>query len=243
MSASARLQMKLDIAYPAMRAASERIWCSPDVRELYPAYLRTMHAIVRTASPLLRAASDRAAELAPVDDVAAGLVDYLAHHAGEEAGHDAWLLEDLAATGHDPDAPLRSVPSPRVAAFAGAQYYWLRHHHPVCVLGHMAVIEGYPPQPGFARRLSAATGYPIEAFRALARHERLDIKHRRELLATIDALPLRPEHEAAMGVSALHTVQAAIAVMDDIFASVPASNTTTTTTTKEAEHGRSVRAA
>jgi hypothetical protein len=243
MSASARLQVKLDIAYPAMRAASERIWCSPRVRELYPAYLRTMHAIVRTASPLLLAAGARAAELAADDPVAAGLVDYLAHHAREEAGHDTWLLEDLAATGGDPDAPLRTVPSPRVAAFAGAQYYWLRHHHPVCVLGHMAVIEGYPPQPGFAKRLSAATGYPPEAFRALARHERLDIKHRRELLATIDALPLGPEHEAAIGVSALHTVQAAVAVLDEIFQSVPPLDIEKTTTTKEVVHGRSVRAA
>ena len=238
MSASARLRIKLDVAYPAMRAASERIWRSPDVRELYPAYLRTMHGIVRTASPLLLAAAERARELAPGDPVAAGLVDYLAHHAGEERGHDVWLLEDLAATGADPDEPLRTVPSPRVAAFAGAQYYWLRHHHPVCVLGHMAVIEGFPPQPGFAKRLSAATGYRIDAFRALARHERLDIRHRRELFAAIDALALEPRHEAAIGVSALHTVQAAVAVLDEIFTSVPA-----TKANKEEDHGRSVRAA
>jgi hypothetical protein len=239
MSASARLRLKVEVAYPALRAASERIWCSPHVRELYPSYLRTMHGIVRPASPLLLAAAGRARELAPRDPVAAGLADYLAHHAGEERGHDGWLLEDLAATGHDAGAPLRTVPSARVAAFAGAQYYWLRHHHPVCILGHMAVIEGFPPQPGFAERLSAATGYPIEAFRALARHERLDIRHRRELFEAIDALPLEPEHEAAMGISALHTVQSAVAVLDEVFTSVPA----VTVNTKEVDDGRSVRAA
>ena len=218
MTAAERLRMKLDLAFPALRASSERIWSSPLIGDLYPEYLATMHAIVRSATPLLLAASERARELAGDDEVAAGLADYLAHHAEEERGHDEWLLEDLEALGGRLDEPLRRIPSPRVATFVGAQYYWLRHHHPVALLGHMAVVEGYPPQPGFAERLRAATGYPASAFRALRRHERLDIRHRRELYETIDALPLTPAHEAMIGVSALHTLQAAIAVLDEIHA-------------------------
>jgi hypothetical protein len=220
-SASRRLQLKLDLAVPALRASSERIWCSPRLHELYPAYLRAMHGIVRSAVPLLEAGAQRARELAPSDEVAAGLAEYLAHHAGEERGHDGWLLEDLAATGDDPDRPLREIPSARVATFVGAQYYWLRHHHPVALLGHMAVVEGYPPEVGFADRLQRLSGFPADAFRALRRHERLDIRHRQELFQTIDKLPLRPEHEALLGVSALHTVHAAIGVLDEVHASVP----------------------
>jgi hypothetical protein len=212
--------MKLDFAYPALRASSERIWSSPLLRELYPVYLSTMHGIVRTPVALMEAALGRARELAPDDDVAAGLVPYLAHHAPEEKGHDRWLLEDIEALGGDPLEPLRRVPSAHVAAFAGAQYYWLYHHHPVALLGHMAVIEGYPPQVGFSERLRELTGYPAEAFRAIRRHEHLDIRHRQELYEAIDSLPLQREHETMMAISAFHTVRAAIDVFEEIHAAV-----------------------
>jgi hypothetical protein len=218
MSASARLEAKLELAMPAVRAASERIWQSAALRELYPAYLATMHGIVRSAVPLMETAAARARELAPADEVAARLAPYLEHHAPEESGHDRWLLEDLEALGRDPEEVLRRPPGPRVASLVGAQYYWLRHVHPVSLLGHMAFVEGYPPQPGFAARLQEATGYPRDAFRALRRHERLDIRHREELFETIDVLPLEPEHESLIGLSALHTAAGAIEVFEAIAA-------------------------
>lgn len=219
-TASDRLRTKIGFAYPALLASSERIWSSPFVRELYPVYLSTMHGIVRTPVALMEAALEQARELAPEDEVAAGLVPYLAHHAPEEKGHDRWLLEDLEALGGDPLELLRRIPSARVATFVGAQYYWLRHHHPVSLLGHMAVIEGHPPQVGFAERLRELTGYPAEAFRAIRRHERLDIRHRQELYEAIDSLPLQPEHETLLGISALHTVRAAMDVFEEIHAAV-----------------------
>jgi hypothetical protein len=108
-----------------------------------------------------------------------------------------------------------------VATLVGAQYYWLRHCHPVSLLGHMAVMEGYSPAVGLAGRLQALTGHPPEAFRAIRRHERLDLRHKRELYEAIDALPLRDDHESLMGIAGLHTMQAAIAVFEEIAASAP----------------------
>lgn len=222
MSASGRLRAKLDLAYPAVAQTSARIWADARVRELYPAYLEIWHGVVRSAVPLIEAARDRARELAPADEVAAQLVPYFEHHGPEEAGHDAWLLEDLEALGRDRRAALQRIPSPRVATLVGAQYYWLRHAHPVSLLGHMAVVEGYSPPPGFADRLQALTGHPREAFRALRRHERLDIKHKRELYELIDRLPLTAEQEALMGIAGLHTIQAAVDVFAEIHAAVSA---------------------
>ncbi len=221
-TASGRLRLKLEIAYPTLRASAERIWCNPRLVELYPEYLCTVHTIVRSAVPLLEAAAQRARELAPEDGVAAALAGYLARHADEERGHDGWLLEDLEACGGDPRDALLRIPSPSVATLVGAQYYWLHHFHPVALLGHMAVVEGYSPQPGFAERLRGLTGYPRDAFRALSRHERLDVRHKRELYATIDALDLAPRHERMLAVSALHTVTAIAAVLDEVSAGVPA---------------------
>ncbi len=181
-----------------------------------------MHGVVRTATPLMEAALDRARVLARDDAVAAALIPYLEHHAPEEAGHERWIIEDLRALGADPDEPGRRMPPATVATLVGAQHYWLRHHHPVALLGHMAVIEGHPPQPGFADRLRRATGLPADAFRTIARHEQLDTGHARELDETIDSLPLRPEHETIMGISALHTIESAVAVFDELSARFPA---------------------
>jgi hypothetical protein len=219
---SQRLRAKLDLAIPVLQLEAERIWSSPRLAELYPAYLRAMHGIVRAAVPLMSAAIDQARALARTDDVAAGVADYLARHVDEERGHDRWLLEDLEATGSDPEEPLRRMPSARIATLVGAQYYWLRHHHPVSLLGHIAAIEGYHPPIGFAERLAASTGFAETAFRAIARHERLDIRHKRELYEAIDRLPLAPEHETALGVSGLHTMHATIDVLAEVYASVDA---------------------
>ena len=82
-------------------------------------------------------------------------------------------------------------------------------------------MEGYSPQPGFADRLQALTGYPSDGFRAVRRHERLDIRHKRELYETIDALPLRAAHESLMGLSGLHTMQAAVDVFGEILTAGP----------------------
>jgi hypothetical protein len=218
MSASARLRAKLELAYPAVQATAGRIWSSPSVRELYPVYLVTMHGVVRSAVPLMEAALERCRSLD--DPVARALIPYYEHHAPEEAGHDAWLLEDLEALGGDPEAARAAIPGSRVATLVGAQYYWLRHVHPVSLLGHMAVVEGYSPDVGFAERLQELTGYPREAFRAIRRHERLDIRHKRELYEAIDALELAPAHEELIGISGLHTMQAAIEVFAQI-ASAP----------------------
>lgn len=221
MSASRRLRAKLELAYPAVAETSSRIWRDERVRELYPMYLTIWHGIVRSAVPLIEAAADRARTLAPHDEVAAELVAYFEHHGPEEAGHDVWLLEDLDALGGDRASALQRIPSPRVATLVGAQYYWLRHAHPVSLLGHMGVVEGYSPPPGFADRLQELTGHPHDAFRSIRRHERLDIKHKRELYELVDRLALTPRHEALMGIAGLHTLQAAVEVFEEIHASLP----------------------
>jgi pyrroloquinoline quinone (PQQ) biosynthesis protein C len=221
MTASQRLRFKLDLAYPALAETASRLWADERVRELYPMYLTIWHGVVRSAAAIIGAACDRARVLAPDDEVAAALVPYFEHHGPEEAGHDVWLLEDIEALGGDRKAALERLPSPRVATLVGAQYYWLRHAHPVSLLGHMAVVEGYSPPAGFADRLMELTGYPRDAFRAIRRHERLDIKHKRELYELIDRLPLTREHEALMGIAGLHTLQSAVDVIEEIRTSLP----------------------
>lgn len=222
---SARLATKLRLAYPALIAHARQLWSSPCIRELYPAYLGSMHMIVRSAVPLMECALEQARARSANDGIAAALAPYLARHIREETGHDDWLLEDLAATGADPARYVCRVPPPHVAALVGAQYYWLRHHHPVALLGHLAAIEFHHPPIGFADRLRRLSGYPAKAFRAIERHELLDIGHRQELLEVIDSLPLEPGHERMIGISALHTMQGEIEVLENVYAEVAGTTT------------------
>ncbi|MET9622712.1 iron-containing redox enzyme family protein [Streptomyces sp. NPDC006464] len=166
-------------------------------------------------------ALERSLHLADHDPVARGVAAYLRRHIREEQGHDEWVREDLAALGADPDEPLRRLPSPAIANLVGAQYYWIRHYHPVCLLGHIAAVEGYPPPRGFSRKLVDRTGHPPAAFRTLERHAVLDTRHRDELMKTLDGLPLSPAMHAALGLSALHTVDGVTRVIEEVLASKP----------------------
>lgn len=224
-SHSARLRAKIEIALPIFHAPTRRLWSSPDLAAYYPEYLVLMHTMIRATVPLMEVAVERARLLADDDPVAAGVAAYLTKHIREEAGHDEWLRQDLAAIGRDPDAPLVVLPRPSTAALVGSQYYWARHYHPVCLLGHIAVLEGYPPDPALADLIVERTGYPRSGLRTLIRHAALDRRHRDELMAVIDELPLTGDHAAAMGVSALHTVRGMAEVFDDLLAAPVGSGT------------------
>lgn len=204
---SAALRVKLGLADPALRAATAALWCheAPALRPRYLAYLYEMHALVRASVPLLERAARRCAELTPGDPLAGPLGRYLERHVEEEHGHDAWLLEDLSAAGGDPATAVERLPSPIVADLAGAQYYWIEHHHPAALLGYIRVLEGNAPAPWLADRLAARTGLPDAAFRTVREHAALDGGHLADLDALIDALPLTPALETALAVSALRT--------------------------------------
>jgi hypothetical protein len=203
--ASTALRVKLGLAAPALRTASAALWRPAGLRRRYVEYLYAMHALIRASVPLLERAALRCAELPPADRLAEPLRRYFEEHAAEERGHDAWLLGDLAAAGADPSDTLSRLPAPVVAELAGAQYYWVDHHHPVMLLGYVLVLEDNAPAPWLAERLADLTGLPRAAFRTVRDHAGLDTGHVTALEDLLDALPLTPAQEAAVAVSALRT--------------------------------------
>lgn len=213
---SLRLQGKLDLVWPTMRAAASEIWESPNVCELYPDYLQTMHCVVRAGVPLMQAAIEAAIRLGINDPLRTPLIDYLSKHIEEERGHDEWLHQDYLATGAAQQDWGNQMPSTHVANLVGAQYYWIHHHHPVALLGHIGALESYHPPEGFAKKLGELTGYSMDAFRAIARHEKLDVVHKREFYQFINKLPLNKQIEQVIGLSGLHTMQCAIEVLKGI---------------------------
>jgi hypothetical protein len=180
----------------------------PRARELYPLYLTVGYHVTVGLIHLMEAARARARVLAPEDRVAAGLVEYLERHIPEEMHSEqpgGATLDDLAAVGVDTAAVRTQQPSPKIAALIGAVYYWIFHFHPVAVLGYLE-LEAYHPNVSGVERLIERTGLPREGFSQLLLHAKLDVAHARELHRVLDHLPLEPQHEQLIGLSALHTM-------------------------------------
>jgi len=204
---SSILRAKLDLFGRSVNEAYRQFWEQPDPKAHYPAYLIQLHQIVRASVPLMEAARRRAAELSDGDPVCAALVGYFDEHIEEERSHDQWILEDLEAMGVPRLDVLGRAPSARVAAFVGAQYYWIAHHHPIALLSYIALLEE-PPSLDFLDRLQRRTGLPKAAFRTLREHGLVDPGHGNELDHFMDALPLTRAHHEIIGISVVHAASA-----------------------------------
>ena len=214
MTAATLVRPALWLTFPAVRAAAHALWAAPRLRERYPAYLAVMHGLIRASVPLLETAAGRC-RLLPADDPSAGpLAAYFGRHAEEERGHDDWLLEDLAVLGvRQPDGLLGDDLRDDVAALAGAQYYLIRHCHPACLLGYIAVLEGCPPDAAVTGALPALTGWPGAAFRTVAEHADLDAGHQRDLDALLDGLTLSPAVTTAVARNVAFTAARAASLL------------------------------
>jgi hypothetical protein len=220
-TSSGRLRRKIELVLSEYAAPGRLLLEHPRARQLYPPYLSVIYYLPRTGTSLMQTALDRALELSPGDPIAAGLVPYLAQHIeeerhGEEPG--AGALADLGRTGFDTLALQDRLPPPKIAALIGAQYFWIRHMHPVALLGYLEVIEAFHPQRSAIERLVRRTGYPREAFSQLFEHAELDIQHSRDLDELIDGLPLEAMHEELLAISALGTVEFLTDALLDVFA-------------------------
>ena len=207
-STAVALRTKFAQAAPALRAASAELWRTPGIGRRYPEYLRTMHGVLRASVPLMESAARRCAERGPADPVAGPLRDYLERHVDEERGHDDWLLTDLAALGCDAQEAAAAQPSPAVARLVGAQYYWIEHHHPVALLGYIAVTEANAPSALLADRIVREAGVPEAAVRTVREHAALDCGHTDAVFDVLDTLPLTAVQANAVAVSGLATADA-----------------------------------
>jgi hypothetical protein len=166
-----------------------------------------MHGIVRASVPLMEEAHACAERRSSRDPIAAGMLEYLRRHIEEEANHDEWILEDLEILGVGRSDALGRIPSADVAALVGAQYYWIHHHHPLALLGYIAVLEGTPIEASGVVTVARDNDVPLAALRTLLRHAELDPEHKGDLDLLLDGLPLGPTDAQLLGISALHTVR------------------------------------
>ena len=84
------------------------------------------------------------------------------------------------------------------------------------MLGWIALLEGYPPTTDTIDLLMARTGYPREAFRTLALHAELDVRHGQELFERLDGMQLTSEQAAVIGLNALSSVHLLARAIDEV---------------------------
>ena len=103
------------------------------------------------------------------------LVEYIE----EEAGHEEWILEDIAASGGDPDAVRDGAPAPATELMVAYVYDYIIRKHPVGFLGMVHVLEGTSAALATeaADSMRTALRLPAAAFTYLTSHGSLDQQH------------------------------------------------------------------
>jgi hypothetical protein len=203
---SQRIHDRVTLYGAEKREAASALWEHPDFPRLYPDLMLALHTTIRASVPLMESAI-AACEALPGDKVAEGFADYLREHVEEEKDHEWWVVEDLEKVGVPRERTLGQIPGPHAAAVVGAQYYWVRHAHPIALLGYLAVLEWEYPDPASFGPIADRSGLPAAAFRTFRSHAQLDQKHRADMEAVVDALPLTEEHHGLVGLSVLATSQ------------------------------------
>ena len=144
-------------------------------RAAYVDYLGQAYHHVRHTCPLLALAASRCGGHDGAYREA--LFDYIA----EERGHEAWILEDIAALGGDAVGVAASEPRLPCRLMVAYAHYAVAFVSPYALLGMVHVLEGM--SVALAQRAASAiasrvgTGSGGGGFRYLSSHGGLDIGH------------------------------------------------------------------
>jgi pyrroloquinoline quinone (PQQ) biosynthesis protein C len=145
----------------------------------YQAFLHDLYHIVWHFCPTMAVAAARC------DDRNRGVRLELYERIGEEKGHEAWVLEDIAAIGGDVQEAGRNPPSVPVQAMIAFNYFSAERVHPCSVLGMLYTLEVVSSVYGgrVADSIARALGREVDAggFKFLSSHAALDVDHMAKL--------------------------------------------------------------
>jgi hypothetical protein len=146
-------------------------------RELYLAFLTQAYHHVRHTVPLMMALGARLPERHE------WLREAVLHYLEEEAGHEQWILNDIAQSGGDRAAAASSQASVATEAMVAYAYDTIARRNPLGFFGMVFVLEGTSVALALhaADRIQGALHLPDAAFSYLRSHGTLDQEHVRHL--------------------------------------------------------------
>lgn len=183
----------------------------------YLAFLAQAYHHVRHTVPLLEFCRARAIAR-PGAGWGRWLVDALDEYVEEEQGHDAWILDDIAAAGGDAAAVRRGPPGHATEVMVAYAYDTIARGNPLGFLGMVHVLEGSSVALALvaADRIQSRLGLPDAAFRYLRSHGTLDQQHTAHFEQLVDRLD-DPADQAAI----VHAARAFYRLYGDVFRSLP----------------------
>lgn len=178
----------------------------------YIAFLTEAYHHVRHTVPLLAAC--RAALPAGQAWLQPALDEYIE----EEAGHDEWILDDIAACGADAEAVRHGQPAPATELMVAYAYDTIARGNPLGFFGMVHVLEG----SSVALALNAADaiqkplGLPDRAFSYLRSHGTLDLQHTAHFALLMDDI-----HELADQQAIVHAARMFYRLYGAVFRELP----------------------
>ncbi len=178
----------------------------------YVAFLREAYHHVRHTVPLLQAM--KAALPARHGWLHGPLDEYI----DEEAGHDEWILDDIAACGADAHSVRHGQPGHATEVMVAYAYDTIARGNPLGFFGMVHVLEGTSVSLALmaADAIQRPLALPDAAFRYLRSHGTLDQEHTAHfalLMARIED----PRDQAAI----VHAARAFFRLYGDVFRSLP----------------------
>lgn len=180
-------------------------------RPRYIAFLREAYHHVKHTVPLLMACGARLGE------ERAALREAIAAYIAEEAGHDAWILDDLRACGDDPEAARRAQPAHATELMVAYVYDYIARVNPAGLLGMVHVLEGTSSAIATraAQAIARALELPPAAFTYLSSHGALDQEHVRFFEKTVNGLDSGDQQHV------VHVARRVYRLYGDIFRGLP----------------------
>lgn len=171
--------------------------------------------VARATVPLMQEVV-RVAEKLPNDPISAPLIKYMTRHIAEEMDHDQWYADDLEFLGIPREEIFARLPIPNVAAMVGSQYYWINHHHPVSFMGYLAVLEVNHPTEEYVNKLISNSKLPAKGFSTVMEHAVVDVQHSKDIIETLNNLPLNEQQFRMIERSAFQTFRYVSLIVEDI---------------------------
>jgi pyrroloquinoline quinone (PQQ) biosynthesis protein C len=181
-------------------------------REQYLAFLAQAYHHVKHTVPLLMACG------AGLPETHGWLRSAIAHYIAEEAGHEEWILSDIAAAGGNADAVRASTPGRAAELLVAYVYDYIARRNPVGFFGMVHVLEGTSQTLATraAQVIRARLNLPPEAFTYLTSHGTLDQEHVRFFAGLMDRLDAPADREAVT-----HVARVVFALYGDVFRTLP----------------------
>jgi long-subunit acyl-CoA synthetase (AMP-forming) len=178
----------------------------------YLAFLHEAYHHVRHTVPLLKACRAR------VPDRLAWLRPALDEYVEEEAGHEAWILDDIGAAGGNREATRTGRPGFATEVMVAYAYDTIARGNPLGFLGMVHVLEGTSVALALAAadRIQQRLGLPDQAFSYLRSHGTLDREHTAQFALLVNALDDPQDQEAV-----IHGARVFYRLYGDVFRSLP----------------------